>query len=133
MLNSRKAARVLLVDDEIAQASALAEILCQSGVIAEFATSGAEALRQIHSHAPDLLVVDSRMPDMTAAELIARARDGQDDLAAVLLTGYPADALALADAMVAARGAYLAKPVDVSALLALIASAALAREPPTTC
>src|SRR5688500_696385 len=52
------------------------------------AGSGKEALQILASRPVDLLVTDQRMPGMTGIELVAKARETQPDLCAILLTAY---------------------------------------------
>ena len=113
---------VLLVDDNVEQVTALAAVLGSKGLAIELATSGREALARVASRAPDILIVDLQIPDMNGADVIRRARQVKAGLPAALLTGYPPDHPLIADAVAKARISYLAKPVNVDALLALVTS-----------
>ena len=62
-----------------------------------------------------MLVVDGQMPDMTGADLIARARQLLPQLPVVVVTGYPPHHPSIASAVAASQGAYVAKPVDLAA------------------
>ena len=117
---------MLVVDDDVLQASVLADILRWEGLDARIAIRGDEALAKIDDASPDVLVLDAILPDMTAGELIARARRRLPALPAVVVTGYPRDEPRIADAIAAAGVAYLSKPVDVRMLLDLLARAARA-------
>lgn len=127
---SRRSARawetdvhVLLVDDSLQQVITLAEVLRNDGLRVDFATSGREALARISERCPDVLVLDMELPDLSATDVIEHARTYAPDLPVVLLTGYPADHAAVARAIASTRSTYLAKPVNVDALLELIADA----------
>jgi two-component system response regulator MprA len=55
-------ARVLVVDDEPAIRATVCEMLDMAGYDATSAANGAEALEAIESSAPDIVLLDMRMP-----------------------------------------------------------------------
>jgi CheY-like chemotaxis protein len=114
---------VLLVDDSLQQVITLSEVLRGDGLRVEFATSGHEALARASERCPDVLVLDMQLPDLSATDVIEHARAYAPNLPVVLLTGYPADHAAVAKVLASTRSTYLAKPVNVDALLELIADA----------
>jgi len=65
--------RALIVDDEDAFRSLLAELLAAEGYDVDAAASGAEALTKAQQE-PDLIFVDLKMPDMDGYETIKRLR-----------------------------------------------------------
>ena len=121
---------MLVVDDDVLQASVLADILRWEGLDARMAIRGDEALAQIDDACPDVLVLDAILPDMTAGQLIARARARRPALPAVVVTGYPRDEPRIADAIATVGVLYLPKPVDVRELLELLARATRTRPRP---
>lgn len=68
--------RVLVVDDEPAIRATVAEMLEIEGYSVDEAANGADALRAIELHAPDVILLDMRMPVLDgwafAAELNRR-------------------------------------------------------------
>ena len=116
---------LLLVDDNVEQVAALAEVLRLDGLNVELATTGTEALERIEAATPDMLIVDVQLPDLDGAAVILRARELRPALPAALLTGYPPDHPAVKRAIATTQSAYLAKPVNVDALLELVARAVL--------
>lgn len=114
---------IMLIDDNIEQVAALAEVLRLDGLNVELATTGAEALERIAATTPDMLIVDVQLPDIDAASVIMRAREHRPQLPAALLTGYPADHPVVKHAIASTQSAYLAKPVNIDALLELVARA----------
>ncbi len=112
---------ILLVDDEEQIRKLLESSLQRRGYEVAVASDGIEALRQIRSKMPDLIVTDVNMPNMNGFELTRRlradhrtarvpivmlsARKQADDI----LTGY-------------AEGAdeYIAKPIEMAVLAAKI-------------
>ncbi|MEP7283295.1 MAG: response regulator [Rubrivivax sp.] len=91
--------RVLYVDDDRINAL-LFEAICRTvgngtdRVRVTLAESGAEALESARTHAPDLLVLDLHLPDISGTDLLPRLRAvvGDATLPAVLCTAEsPAD------------------------------------------
>ena len=70
-----RARAVLVVDDDEAIASMLADFLGENGFAANFATSAGHALLKLRREpAPDLLVLDLRMPEMDGRALLQEVR-----------------------------------------------------------
>lgn len=69
-------ARVLVVDDHTDTVDALQMLLARAGYDVCTACSGAEALSSASQFAPDLAILDLRMPDMSGYDLARRLRDG---------------------------------------------------------
>jgi CheY-like chemotaxis protein len=114
---------VLLVDDNISQATALTEMLRADGIMTKVATSGPEALVRLANVRPDLLVVDMQLRGMNGADVIMRAREHSPDLPAVIVSGYPVDHPLIARTMALPACRYLGKPVHVQALVSLARAA----------
>jgi two-component system chemotaxis response regulator CheY len=69
--------RILIVDDSKAMRMIVARVLRQTGYgdsTFEEATNGAEALAAIRASAPDLVLCDWNMPEMTGIELLHALR-----------------------------------------------------------
>lgn len=109
------AGTILVVDDEEAVVTLVARMLERRGYAARTATGGAEAETMLEGEEIDAIVVDLRMPGMTGAELVTRARDRHPQVKAIYMSGYAEDRTALpvgeADATI------LEKPFDREQLL----------------
>jgi DNA-binding LytR/AlgR family response regulator len=102
------APRALIAADEPRLASDLAEKLAAAWPelqVAGIAANGAEALRLIEEHDPDILFLDVRMPGLTGLEVARRAEEG---VHIVFVTAYDQYAL---EAFEHAAVDYLLKPV----------------------
>jgi CheY-like chemotaxis protein len=109
--------RYLLVDDNVAFAQNLAEIIEDSGGQAVVADSGAQALEQVRRSRFDVVVSDMRMPVMNGAELVRHLRALDAGLPALIVSAYTAD-----EELEQARqlGVFiLPKPVPIPRLLGL--------------
>lgn len=104
---------VLLVDDEPLVRMGTAALIEELGFAVVQASTGAQALQLLAEHdAIEILITDFRMPDLDGMELIARAKDLQPDLRAVLMTGYAADDARFAEL----ESPRLAKPFGITDL-----------------
>ena len=114
--------RVFVVDDEDVIASSLALILrFQGGFHATSFSDPLKALQAAHAEAPDLLISDVVMPQMSGIDLAIQLRHLSPDCKVLLFSGQAATA----DLLKAARVAgftfeLLLKPVHPADLLASI-------------
>jgi CheY-like chemotaxis protein len=66
--------RVLIVDDDIDNARALAYLLASLGHRAEYAINGIAALKMAQSFIPHLFILDLKLPDIHGAEFARQVR-----------------------------------------------------------
>ncbi|HWP83456.1 MAG TPA: response regulator [Bacteroidota bacterium] len=69
-----KRKQILIIDDEVTWLSVLKEILLQRGYEVKEAHSGAEALKELATYKPDLILSDIRMPDMNGFDLLSKIK-----------------------------------------------------------
>lgn len=111
---------LLLVEDDADIRHDLAAVLAEEGHQVRTACSGDDALRQMRSAPPCLVLLDLHMPGMSGSELRS-ALLADPQLAAVPIIVLSAAAeLREAAAAIGAVG-YVGKPIDIKALLELIA------------
>lgn len=65
--------KVLIVDDEVSIASAVAYALQRGGYIVETAGDGHEALDRVRTFRPDVMVLDVMMPRLSGYEGLPQA------------------------------------------------------------
>ena len=114
---------VFVVDDEPIIASTVALILGHYGMSAQSFTQPLLALQAARSNAPDLLISDVVMPEMSGIELANRVKEQCPDCKVLLISGNAATNDLLRGAR--ARGkdfTVLAKPVHPTDLLKSIHS-----------
>jgi DNA-binding response OmpR family regulator len=111
--------KVLLVDDEQAITANLAPFLERSGFSVTVATDGQEALDQVSSFRPGLIVLDVLMPRMDGRELLRRLRQADDWTPVILLTQV-GESTERAMALEEGADDYLNKPFDPHELVARI-------------
>jgi DNA-binding NtrC family response regulator len=111
--------RILLMDDESAVRLGIRHFLEAQGLEVWEAASwqaGRELLRRAR---PDVVLLDYRLPDGTALELLPELRALEPSLPVVVLTAQASIDLAVQTIKLGAEQ-FLVKPVELSALLALI-------------
>ena len=113
-------ARVLVVDDEANQRTALASMISGWGYETRAAGDGQEALTEIESFKPSVIVTDLMMPRMDGPELLRRLGEREGAPPAIMLTAF--GSIETAIEMVHDLGAYwfLEKPLQPGALRILL-------------
>ena len=125
MDNERARTRILVVDDEENQRTALAGMIALWGYTVETASDGQEALDKLAAFPAHVLVTDLNMPRMSGQELLKRLKDQGDGPPAIVQTAF--GNLETAVATIHDLGAFwfLEKPVQSQALRMLIERAAI--------
>lgn len=111
--------KVLLADDESAITTNLAPFLERAGFTVAVAADGAEALSQVASFAPDLIILDVLMPKLDGREVLRRLRRAGNWTPVVLLTQV-GESTERAMALEEGADDYLNKPFDPHELVARI-------------
>ena len=97
---------ILLIDDDLVSREVIATVLTLHGHMVHSAEEGNQALQMLESGSviPGVVLLDSQLPGLSGAELIAKLRQlGQDEI--ILISGsMPSDDL------VAAADGFLLKP-----------------------
>ncbi|MEZ4381893.1 MAG: response regulator [Nannocystaceae bacterium] len=106
---------ILIVDDNVALAENLAELLEDEGHRTTTASCGERAIDLSGALDFDLLLSDVRMPGISGLELVARLRACRPRLSCLLMTAYSSEALRR-EALSAGVAAILDKPLDLDVL-----------------
>jgi two-component system response regulator PilR (NtrC family) len=89
LVENKKMARLLIVDDEKSICQVLEIAFRKAGHLVETVTSGQLAMRKISSQVYDVIVADIRMPDLTGIDLLNHARSCHSQAAFILITAVP--------------------------------------------
>ena len=119
--------KVLLVDDEVEFASALAERLELRTYEVKTANSALEALGLIHGFLPDVVVLDLRIPGMDGIETLKTIKKLDPTIEVIMLTGH-GDVKSVEEGMKGGAFEYIMKPVDIGELIAKIEQAKKRRD-----
>lgn len=112
---------VLVVDDDPGLLRAIAITLRTHGWRVSTATSGGAGIDLVATDAPDVILLDLGLPDMTGLNVARelRARPATREVPIVALTGRALESDRIA-CVEAGCSAYMAKPVDSVDLLKLL-------------
>ncbi len=111
---------VLVVEDEAAIASFVAMYLKNAGYGVKVAATGGDALEQLSSDPPALIVLDLMLPDIDGVEICRRIRQ-DSDLPILMLTARDEDVDKIIGLEVGADD-YLTKPFNPRELVARVRS-----------
>ena len=110
--------RVLFIEDEAALQTSYARYFSSRYEMA-FARTGAEAMQQLESFEPDVLVLDLRLPDTDGIALLQRIRQKRATIPVVVTTAY-VSMEPLMHVLDLGHSAYLVKPFYLNELGARI-------------
>jgi two-component system response regulator HydG len=115
--------RVLIVDDEVAHAEAVAEALERSGYDCAVAGSGADGAKQVENEHFDLVVTDLFMNDVGGLEILKKVREELVDAEVVVISGH-GEIKDAVQAMQQGAYTYLTKPLNIEELRTQVGKAA---------
>ncbi|HET8539930.1 MAG TPA: response regulator [Anaeromyxobacter sp.] len=114
--------RILLVDDEEEFVRALSERLQLRDLSSRTAFSGDQAMRVVGEAAPDIMVLDLKMPGTSGMEVLRLVKHRYPEVQVIVLTGHGND-LDEAEARSIGIFDWLRKPVDIEVLVGRIRAA----------
>lgn len=118
---TEKPRKVLIVDDEPNIVTALEFLLKRSGYDVRLAANGAEALEQVDSYKPDVVLMDVMMPVKSGYEVCQRMRERPDlaDIKIVMLSAKGSEA-EVNKGLSLGADLYITKPFSTLELVATI-------------
>jgi two-component system, NarL family, response regulator DevR len=127
-VTSDRPIRVFIVDDHELVRRGLTDLLTATDdliIVGEAATAG-DALRRIPAAAPDVALLDARLPDGSGIDVCREIRSSHENVKCVILTSYDDDE-ALFAAVVAGASGYLLKEIGGNSLVEGIRQVAAGR------
>jgi DNA-binding response OmpR family regulator len=112
-------ARILVADDEPGIRAFIGRALDAAGYSADFAATGAEAVRRVLGSHYDLVILDLVMPDMAGQLVLGQMLAAHPDQA-VLVLSCLADVASKVDCLERGAQDYLTKPFSLAELLARV-------------
>jgi DNA-binding response OmpR family regulator len=112
-------ARILVADDEPGIRAFIGRALGAAGYSADFAATGAEAVRRVLDRRYDLVILDLVMPDMAGQLVLEQMLAAHPDQA-VLVLSCLADVASKVDCLERGAQDYLTKPFSLAELLARV-------------
>jgi two-component system response regulator PilR (NtrC family) len=120
--NVAEPTHLLLVDDEDALRTVMAERLADAGFAVTEAASGEQALEKLERFAFDVLVSDLRLPGIDGREVLAEALRRYPRIIGIVVTGYGTVKDAV-DAIKRGASDFISKPFQFEELLHVLESA----------
>jgi two-component system, sensor histidine kinase and response regulator len=121
-MNATAQPRLLIVDDEAAQMTALCNTLEDQGYVTTGFTSANEALAVLRGQEFDLLLTDLMMPEMDGIALLRAAQDMDTNIVGIVMTGHGSIDTAV-EAMKGGALDYIQKPFKLSVIVPVVARA----------
>jgi len=112
-------AKLLIVDDEVAQMKALCDTLRDHGFETMGFSSPQKALQAMEDNSFDLLLSDLMMPEMDGIALLQAAQQKDPNLVAVIMTGEGTISTAV-EAMKSGALDYILKPFRLAAVMPIL-------------
>ena len=110
--------RVLIVEDGVTMATAIAAALREAGMATRIAMTGAEAIEAKAEFHPDVVLVDLELPDVCGMQLVARFA-GEGDCGVIVVTVNGTEPTRIAG-LEAGADDYVVKPAPLRELAARI-------------
>jgi two-component system response regulator RegA len=113
---------VLVVEDDAVYRAALGRLLEEAGFVVVLAQGVSEASQRSLARAPDVAVIDLKMPDGSGVEVVKHLSAQAPRCRCVILTGHGTIAAAV-EAMRAGAVDFLTKPIEGPELVAALRDA----------
>ena len=115
--------KVLIVDDEPSMRFFLSEALGKQGYLCSEAEDGHKAVERIKEDAPDIVILDLKMPRMGGMEALKKIRVLDPDAAVIIVTAFGSRETAY-EAVREGAYDYFTKPADVNEVRMVVRRAA---------
>jgi len=116
------AGNILVVEDEVGIRATLCAILEDAGYKVIGLDKGAEALEMIRNQPFNVVITDTRLPDVDGMEILELAKEIDPDVAVIVMTGYASLETAV-EAVNEGAYAYFVKPANVDEMKTTIINA----------
>lgn len=87
-MNEPSKHKVLIVDDQNGIRILLVEVFSSEGYETFQATNGKAALEIVKLHAPDLVLLDMKIPGMDGLEILKHIKQMNPDIKVIMMTAY---------------------------------------------
>ena len=114
--------RILIIDDDDQLRKSFEKLLSEEGYMVESAPSGEAGLKLVHEKAPDLVILDMRLPGMNGLETFQSIHEVEPKLPVVIMTAYGTTETAIEATKIGAFD-YILKPFDIPDMLDIIGQA----------
>jgi len=113
MVDRPESRRILLIDDDATFRQVLGSELSRRGHAVSVAATGSEAVEIAVREAPEVILLDLRLPDIDGLEVLKQLRERQVTSGVVVLTGHGTIDTAIQAIRLGAHD-YLEKPCQIA-------------------
>jgi general secretion pathway protein E len=117
-------ANILIVDDDANLCETLSDILEEKGYRVVVAYDGPKAIEEVKNQDFDLALIDIVMPGMNGIEVLREIKAINPQVTTMLITGHTALGGSVSEAIEAGVDGVLYKPLDIDAIIEMLASRA---------
>jgi two-component system response regulator AtoC len=114
--------QILVVDDEAAVRTGVAQVLSRQNLVVAVAADAAQALEQLARQPFAIVLLDIKLPDMSGVEVLKYLRQDYPDTEVIMITGYPTIQGAVECIKLGALD-YLVKPFRINELESVVQKA----------
>lgn len=114
--------QILVVDDEAAMRSGIAQVLSRQNLAVSAAADATQALAELARQSFAVVLLDIKLPDMSGVELLKHLRRDFPETEVIMITGYPTIQGAVECIKLGALD-YLVKPFRINELEAVVQKA----------
>ena len=114
-------ASILIVDDDASMCETLSDILEEKGYHVVVAQDGPKAIAEVKDQHFDLALIDIVMPGMNGIKVLERVKAIDPQITTMMMTGYSALGESVSEALKAGVDGILYKPLDIDAIVEMIA------------
>ena len=118
-------AQILIVDDDHQLRMSFERLLAAEGYEVRTASSGEAGIAAVREEAPDVVIMDVRMPGISGLEAYAALREIEPRLPVIIMTAYGTTDIAIEATKMGAFD-YILKPFDIPDILKLLDKAVAA-------
>ena len=122
MNSTKEPLKILLVDDYIPSRNVLEDCLEGDGFCIVTAENGLEAIHALENESFDLIITDLKMPGATGIEVLRRAREVNQDVQVIIITGYASLETAI-EAIKAGAYDYMTRPFRLDEIRVVVDNA----------
>ena len=119
--------RILIVDDDQELCWLLSNLVVRNGFHAQIASTGHDAIALLNTGDPEIMLLDSHLPDINGIDLLRIVRQINPGLPVIVITAF-AEIGRTVEAIKAGAYDYIAKPFNHDDLIRVIQGAVAQRE-----
>ncbi|GGE28598.1 sporulation initiation phosphotransferase F [Pullulanibacillus camelliae] len=111
--------KILIVDDQFGIRILLNEIFEKEGYQTFQAANGVNALQIVKKEAPDLVILDMKIPGMDGLEILKRIKQDNPEIKVIIMTAY-GELDMIQEAIDHGALTHFAKPFDIDEVIAAV-------------